>query len=292
MVMDARSFRPTHVWSQEQRRAVVRDYFAALKIALRGTARPRAPAANGRSSGLADFRDDEIHAAYSQITGILIEHGLLFLNDSRPLVHYPVALAEEVRRFVRNHPDLLRLMGEHVDSPIQTAPTTGNRPLHALMSSPPTVEDMPGLCRPARGLPPMTGIDYLDREQHNPSLRLSGELFALAFERKRLHEAGLESHARLVEHVTAERGEGIGYDLHSYEEDGSDRYIKVKATRFRRETPFSVSAREIDVSSVVADRYHLYRVFDLVDRPRLYIVAGALQDHYELSPSTFRARPR
>jgi hypothetical protein len=47
----------------------------------------------------------------------------------------------------------------------------------------------------------------------NENIRTSGEEFAVAFEQKRLWDAGRPDLSDRVEHVTAIRSEGLGYDV-------------------------------------------------------------------------------
>jgi hypothetical protein len=53
--------------------------------------------------------------------------------------------------------------------------------------------------------------------------------------------AGLDSLAAKVEHVSRTRGDGLGFDVLSFDEQGKERYIEVKTTAFAKETPFFVS---------------------------------------------------
>ncbi len=86
------------------------------------------------------------------------------------------------------------------------------------------------------------------------------------------------------------RGDGLGYDIESFNGDGSPRLIEVKTTGSGKHFPFYVTANEVRVSRDHAPRYHLYRVFDFARAPRLYQLNGALDDVCRLEASTFVAR--
>ena len=57
---------------------------------------------------------------------------------------------------------------------------------------------------------------------------LAGEQFIAEFEARRLHAAGQKSLAERVEHVAGSRGDGLGYDVLSFEVSGEERFIEVK----------------------------------------------------------------
>lgn len=59
--------------------------------------------------------------------------------------------------------------------------------------------------------------DYLARESHNRSLGVAGEKLVVEYERHWLHKAGLIRLSERVEHVAATKGDGLGYDVLSYD---------------------------------------------------------------------------
>jgi uncharacterized protein DUF3883 len=146
----------------------------------------------------------------------------------------------------------------------------------------PRLTDKP---RHVRALP----INYLEREAHNRNLGVAGEEFVLNFEKARLISVGRETLASKIEHVSRTQGDGAGFDILSFELSGADRLIEVKTTKYGRDTPFFVSRNELDVSQTQAGQYHLYRVFEFRQSPRLFTLAGALSTTCELEAATFMA---
>jgi len=140
------------------------------------------------------------------------------------------------------------------------------------------------------GTEPLAGIDYLAKEQRNRSLAIAGETFVLTFERCRLRAEGTPTYAEYIEHVAAEHGEAAGYDILSYDADGRERYIKVKTTRYRKETPFDLTSHELAMSRAFGDRYWVYRVFEFRTRPMLYTINGPITERFHLTPNEYRAR--
>ncbi|CAN5218443.1 DUF3883 domain-containing protein [soil metagenome] len=131
--------------------------------------------------------------------------------------------------------------------------------------------------------------DYLEREAQNSSLGLAGEEFVVQFEHWRLVGMGQQRLADRVEHVSVSRGDGLGYDVLSFESDGQERLIEVKTTTFGRDTPFFVSRGELALSQGAKDQFHLYRLFEFRRSPRLFDLPGALEQHCLLDPVTYRA---
>nr|WP_242033686.1 DUF3883 domain-containing protein [Phormidium sp. FACHB-592] len=148
----------------------------------------------------------------------------------------------------------------------------------------PTVERSKPLRRVRRA------INYLEREARNASLGRADEEFVLNFERARLIRLGQESLADRVEHIAVTEGNGAGFDVRSFEANGSDRFIEVKTTAYGKQVPFFVSQNEVTVSQNYSDHYHLYRVFRFRDDPRLFTLTGALSHICNLSPIQFVAR--
>lgn len=131
--------------------------------------------------------------------------------------------------------------------------------------------------------------DYLEREAKNRSLGLAGEEFVVLFEHWRLFELGQHRLADKVQHVSMSKGDGLGYDVLSFESDGKERLIEVKTTTFGRETPFFVSRGELALSHGAKEQFHLYRLFDFRKSPKLFDLPGALDRHCLLDPVTYRA---
>lgn len=66
--------------------------------------------------------------------------------------------------------------------------------------------------------------------------------------------------------------------------------IEVKTTTFGRETPFFLSDRELVRSRVNQNDFHLYRVFEFRNQPRLFDLPGPLHAKCHLDPISYRAR--
>lgn len=131
--------------------------------------------------------------------------------------------------------------------------------------------------------------DYLAQEARNQSLGLAGEEFVLQYEHWRLISLGQKYLADKVEHVSKTKGDGLGYDILSFDVSGKERFIEVKTTSFGKDTPFFVTNRELKFSEVAADQFHLTRVFEFRKSPRIFSLHGSIGQHCNLDPVTYRA---
>jgi hypothetical protein len=131
--------------------------------------------------------------------------------------------------------------------------------------------------------------DYLEREAQNQSLGLAGEAFIVQFEHWRLTQLGQPRLADKVDHISQSKGDGLGYDVLSFEADGKERFIEVKTTTFGRDTPFFISRGELALSHGAKDQFHLYRLFEFRKAPRLFDLKGSLDQHCVLDPVSYRA---
>lgn len=123
----------------------------------------------------------------------------------------------------------------------------------------------------------------------------AGECLALDAEIRFLIDAGRPDLARKVEHVAVTRGDGAGYDIRSFNADGSDRFVEVKTTTGSKDTPFFVSINEVAFSEHVGDAFVLFRIadFDCKNlRRNFFTLQGPLHVGWELMPNNYLAFPK
>ena len=119
---------------------------------------------------------------------------------------------------------------------------------------------------------------------------MAGEEFALRFEIARLSHLGKDRLAGKVEQVSETRGDGLGFDILSFEASGAERWIEVKTTAYGASTPFFVSRNEVAVSREAAQRYHVYRAFNFRRDAKLFARRGPIPASFALEPSQYLAR--
>jgi len=133
-------------------------------------------------------------------------------------------------------------------------------------------------------------IDFARRDAMNRHLGQLGEEFTVAVEKPKLLSFGRDDLAAKVEWVSKDYGDGVGFDVLSFDElDDSEQFTEVKTTGLGKHFPFYVTANEVRCSEDCPERFRLYRVFDFARQPRIYVVGGALSRECRLEPNQYRA---
>lgn len=277
-------------WSPKEVELIVDDYFSMLASELAGTPYSKTahrekliPLLSGRSPQSIEFKHANISAA-------LLHSGFPYINGYKPRANYQALLAATVRERLSEKPVLLDLAASDADRPMVVPEVDDILSVLVKRASlkikvTKVREVAPRL---SRGLP----TNYLEREACNRSLGLAGELFVLNYERARLIHAKKEALAAQIEHTSVVRGDGDGFDILSFEQNGAERMIEVKTTKYGSETPFFVTRNELGVSKINAPQYQLYRLFTFRETPRLFMLAGAIDATCELAAASFLARPK
>lgn len=276
------------VWSREEDEATVADYFNMLAAELAGQQYSKAEHRRRLQVVLNNRSEGAIEQKHMNISAVLREMNFPWIAGYKPLPNYQALLLNVVEERLKDGSVVDRAALAATEMPAVT-------PLMEDFSG--VVEDPPHLALRAEQMPPrnrekrspVLQRDYLSREARNSSLGFAGEEFVLGFEHWRLAVNGKGKLADRIEHVSKTKGDGLGYDILSYELNGQERLIEVKTTAFAKETPFFVTRTESDVSREEADSYHLLRVFEFRKSPKLFSLRGAIESHCYLDPVTYRA---
>lgn len=276
-------------WSQAEVDATVASYLSMLRLELAGQRynksefrRQLLPHLMGRTHGAVERK-------HQNISAILIAAGFPSIIGYKPLRNVQERLTATTLASLGRSADLQSLAEAHAAA-VATAPVIMPR-IRDILVEPPASSPATTHAIRESTTPTARHVDYFEIEARNRSLGAAGEAFALAFERARLHECGRSALADRVEQVSKTLGDGLGFDIHSYEADGSDRFIEVKTTAYGIATPFFVTRNELRVSTEIADRYHLYRAFAFRNEPRMFTRTGPLDQAFALTPDSWRARP-
>lgn len=280
-------------WSTGEVEAVVDDYLDMLMAQLEGRPYNKAEhnralqeQLDSRSRGSIEFKHQNISAALHDLGYPCIIEGY------KPRRNYQDLLRTVLARKLKQRPALDTLVASIVEKAEGSQPSVQDIlsiAVDAPRPDPTDTAEREGLLRD-------TGIarkvDFLERETRNRSLGVAGEELVLRYEHERLWRAGQRALADRIEHVSKTQGDGLGYDVMSFEARGDPRLIEVKTTRFGRMTPFYASRNELAVSAERSDCYHLYRVFSFGPQPGLFILPGSLQQSCHLEPIQYRASLR
>ncbi len=133
-------------------------------------------------------------------------------------------------------------------------------------------------------------VNFAERDTNNRALGLAGEAFVFRYEKAKLLRLKLPDLAKKVIWASKDIGDGLGYDIISYDKSGNKLLIEVKTTNGGQATPFFLSNNEIAVSDESKDSYLLVRLFDFSTKPKFFTVLGPLSQSLNLEPTSFRAR--
>jgi hypothetical protein len=245
--------------------------------------RSLAPKLDGRS-------DPSIEYEHANISAVLTGLGLPSVEGYKPRGNYQSLLAQGVEAFLDKHPTFMeQLAGAPAVNPDKSpAPTALD--LDTIIEDPPAQiigpkeSGKPWLSRRGRK------IDFAQRDALNRQLAKLGEEFVVLLERRRLLLAGRGDLARKVLWAAVEIGDGLGFDVLSFDDqDESEQLIEVKTTGLGKFFPFDVTSNEVRCSEDMAEQFHLFRVFDFGRTPRVFILTGSLRANCRLEPTQYRA---
>lgn len=275
---------PAGSWSTSEIEATVAAYFEMLRQELTGNryvkseynARLR-QLLQGRSKAAVEYK-------FQNISAVLVNHGQVYVRGYLPAQNYQRALESAVLEWIGGRNDLVEAAE---DSPILNPQAPAALPAFSdILRAPP---DPRRIARPVANPVPVK-IDFVRRDAENRALGQRGEAFVFELERRRLHdEVKRRDLARKVRWRSRDEGDGLGYDILSFERNGADRLIEVKTTGAGIYTQFALTRNELACSQQNGSRYHLYRLFEFGASPRLYLLNGALDQTCTLTPTQFRA---
>lgn len=277
-------------WSREEVEATVADYFDMLTMQLTGQQYNKTNHRHRLRRLLNRRSEGAIERKHQNISAILIELNCPWIPGYKPLGNYQALLFDVIEDTLKGSSIFDEAALAAVQMPAAVPKTNDFTNL---------VVEPPGLAHSAREAGPASAVrlvrtavrrDYIEREARNSSLGLAGERFAVQYERWRLISLGEEKLARKIEHVSVTQGDGLGFDVLSFDVNGRERLIEVKTTSFGKETPFFISRNEVAVSKSETNAFHIYRLFDFRKKPRLFSLRGPVDRHCNLDPVTFQAR--
>jgi hypothetical protein len=277
-------------WTDQEVRLIVADYFAMLQAEAQGQPYKKSehrkaliPRLEGRSEASVEFK-------HANVSGVLVDMGLPYIDGYKPRSNYQASLAAEVDSFLDARPGFL----EHLAAAPSLNPTkiatTGSLAIRRVIEDPP--EAIPAAKRTAKPWLSRKAlrIDFAERDAANRQLGMLGEQLVLDLERHRLNEVGRDDLAKKVVWASREIGDGLGFDILSFDEaDESERMLEVKATGQGKYSPFYVTSTEVQCSADIPSQYQLFRVFHLGKDPRLFILHGDLKEHCRLQPVLYMA---
>jgi hypothetical protein len=278
-----------NAWSPDEVQFIVADYFAMLDAEMQDAAYSKADHRKALAPHLAKRSTGSIEFKHQNISAVLVDLGMPYIEGYKPRGNYQGILATEVEAFLDRHPGFFeRLATAPLLNPMQPK-SASTLNLESIVESPPEKIPASAVSKPwlsRKGLK----IDFAQRDAANRHLGKLGEQFVFELEQHRLRNAGRDDLANKVVWASRDIGDGLGFDIISHNEsDGSERMLEVKTTGLGKYFPFCLSAGEVRCSEDIPRQYQLFRVFDFGRSPRLYILQGSLREVCRLEPVMYRA---
>jgi hypothetical protein len=274
-------------WTRWEVDAAVVAYLDMLQKERRGEAYVKAGVVRDVAGLLPARSKGSIERKFQNISAILDESGLPWIDGYKPLSNYQDELALAVMEAVGSR----RRLAEALEVYGSTAlPAPQARPL----ATSDVLVTPPGL--PGYGVQPskvgLTGgsIPALRDFQTKP-LGDAGEEWVFGLEQEQLAREGRSDLADRVVWAARDIGDGLGYDVASFFPDGRTRFIEVKTTNYGVRTPFFITKGEVSFSERRSDAFSLYRVHGFARDPRLYVLDGSVRERARLEPQVFLGIP-
>ena len=272
-------------WTADEIDTVVRSYEKMLEAELSGLPMVKADEERrlmgllGRSRGSVEYKLENVSA-------VLNENGLPWIFGFKPARNYQRQLREPVLARLGG---LLKTIDDLPDA--TSAPSESDRSMTTddVRVAPPSVHRRRAAATTGPNL--SQGAWGAMRDAANRRLGDAGEEWVLGLEKAKLTAARRHDLAEQVVWVARTIGDGLGYDILSFDLDGAELHIEVKTTKLGPAAAFFLSPNELRVSKEQPDSFRLYRVFGLSARPRLYVLAGPLDDKLDLEVAQWTARP-
>jgi hypothetical protein len=277
-------------WTREEVGATVADYFDMLTLQLTGQHYNKTDHRRKLQRLLSRRTEGAIERKHQNISAILIELNCPWIPGYKPLGNYQALLFDVVEGRLKNSSifDEAALAAVQMPAAVPRINDFSN-----LVVEPPRVSHSAREAKPdSSAWLSRSGArrDYLEREARNSSLGLAGEKLVVQYERWCLSALGEPKLAKKIEHVSVTQGDGLGFDVLSFDVNGREKLIEVKTTSFGRETPFFITRSEVSLSQSKSDLFHIYRLFDFRKDPRLFSFRGPVEKHCNLDPVTYQAR--
>ena len=269
-------------WSDRENDLVVESYFRMLAEDLAGRTVNKAEnnralqAGTGRSKGSIEFKLANVSAAAKAF-------GQPTLRGYLPRFNFQMSLADAVARWLDKQPGWLDISEAERTAGLSESMGT------LFIGIAPTLRNAPPPAEAEHLAMVAERFDVAGRDECNRLLGRAGEERALEHERATLRAAGRPDLARDVVWVSKERGDGAGYDISSFDADGSPRLVEVKTTNGWERTPFHISRNEVAVADANRETWVLMRLHNFARSPQAFELRPPLSRHVSLTPTSFQA---
>jgi hypothetical protein len=264
-------------WTDEELDLIVSDYFLMLTdeaVGIPFSKREHNRALQGkitRSQGSIEFK-------HQNISAVLQELGLPRIRGYLPASNYQRAIIAAIDRYLSKNPTALH--------PENAVAGLAERPALFVQKAPILSPLAP---RPREIQRLVRKFDPAARDFRNRKLGYDGEEMVFHHERQRLLKLDRKDLVRKIRWVSQEDGDGAGYDILSFDDQGRERLLEVKTTVGSDMTPFYVTRNELSLSTERPDAFRLCRVYEFSSQPRMFELTPPLDEFVHLAAFNYLA---
>lgn len=136
--------------------------------------------------------------------------------------------------------------------------------------------------------PSFTGgiTDYVEQQKENTELGNAGENLVIKYERDLLINERPDLANKIVKVL-----DGKGYDILSYNSDGSEKYIEVKTTSHGETTPFNLTITELIFMRQNVGKIYLYRLYNFdkeLNTSLYYVLDEEIESKVFIQPMQYK----
>ncbi|MBX3032008.1 MAG: DUF3883 domain-containing protein [Chloroflexi bacterium] len=279
---------PGKAWTRWEIDAAVLAYLDMLQKERQGEAYVKASVTRELGAILPARTKGSIERKFQNISAILDEVGLPWIDGYKPLSNYQDELAVAVLDAIGGQRRLAEGLAVYGSAAL-IAPQGRRLATDDVLVAAPGARDRTANAPSRVGL--VGGAVPAMRDFQTKPLGDAGEEWVVGLERERLERHGRADLASLVVWAAREIGDGLGYDVASFFPDGRERLIEVKTTNYGVRTPFYITRGEVSFSERRPEAFSLYRVHGFARDPRLYILDGSVRERAKLDPAVYLGIP-
>lgn len=185
--------------------------------------------------------------------------------------------------------DFIYAVSQHLDAPAVIAihnfitPTKEETVQSTILTTRPETIDFRGRT-----------VNFIQNGIENKRIGDLGELWVMKYEAQKLQQINKPDLIPDIKHTSKDEGDGTGFDIQSFDENGNEIFIEVKTTKGPKDSVFFVTQTELKRSIKEKENYYLYRLYNYNesnDSADLLIISGDLTNLCS-TPTTYKVSLR
>lgn len=138
-------------------------------------------------------------------------------------------------------------------------------------------------------------VNWLEIAKMREGIGEAGEQIVLDYEIQKMKRLNKIELIPEIEHSSKVKGDGLGFDIRSFDEQGEEIFIEVKSTSGGLKNDIFFTRNELSVMSQLKEKYYLYRVYNLDienESAEILIFKGKndIDEYFKFTQETVRAK--